>query len=238
MAATAEEKGVSEVVGNLLILLIIGITVSAMLSYGYPMIMAGQENVKLRNVVSSLVFTKEKMDVVASDAAPCTTVKFPPSGGGISVSNGYEVFVYRNGTLLSYVPDNPKELLYTSGNRRLAIELGGVWKKEGDSSSLIYPPLITCYKSTLAIDVYELNGSGSAGGYGIATVLMKYDGMDVHCYNSSDVRVVIVSDFSSAWAKYLKSQGFSVSVSGKTVTAEIKVSSFTIAVHRIDISIL
>jgi len=234
-----EEKAVSEVVGNLLILLIVGITVSAMLSYGYPLIMSGQENVKMRNVVSSLVFTKEKMDVVASDVAPSTTVKFPPSGGGISVSNGYELFVYRNGTPLSYIPSSPKELVYVSGNRKLALELGGVWKIEGAMSTLIYPPLVSSSKSpsSLAIDVYELNGSGSAGGYGIATIFMRYAGEETHSYGSSDVKLVIVSEFAEAWAKYLEEQGFSVTLSGNTVTADIKVGNFTIAVHRIDISI-
>ncbi len=231
-----KKKGVSEVVGNLLILLIVGITVSAMLSYGYPLIMSGQENVKIRNVISSLVFTREKMDVVASDVASSTTVKFPPSGGGISVSDSYAIFVYRNGSLLSFVPDHPKELLYRSGNTELAIELGGVWKKRG-SSFMIYPPLLSTSGSTLTMDVYELNGSGSAGGYGIATVLLSYEGEEVHSYGSSDVKVVIVSGFSGAWARYLESQGFSVSLNGNTVTGEINVKNFTIAVHRIGVSI-
>ncbi len=228
------KKAVSEVFGNLLILLIIAITISVMLSYGYPVIMSGQEKVKIRNVVSAMVLAKEKMDVVSADVTPTATLKFPPSGGGISVSNYCQLQVYINSTQLK-IPE-PGELLYVSGNRIIAVELGGVWEKDGNFDWMIYPPSISKAGNDVSIDVPVMSGKGSAGGYGIATIILRYDSSEVHTYRNANLKLVIKTEFPNAWAKYLSEEGFTVSKSGNYVSAEAS-GNVSLTIHRIDVLI-
>ncbi len=229
-------RAVSEVFGNLLILIIIAITISVMLSYGYPVIMSGQEKVKMRNVISSMVFAKEKIEVVSSDVEPCTTLKFPPSGGALSVSKSCTLYVYVNGKKLGYVPEKPGELLYTSGNWKVAVELGGVWESDGSRSWMVYPPLIKVAGGNVVVTVPAISGTGSAGGYGIANVLLSYNSTEVHDYADSYLKLVVQTEFPQAWENYLKDSGFAVTVSGDTVTATAS-GNVTLVVHWINVSI-
>ncbi len=228
------EKGVSEVLGNLLILIIIAISISAILSYCYPLIMAGQENVKERNVISAMVFAKEKLDLVSSDTAPSTSLRFPPSGGSISITHDFSVQIYINNTPLT-IPDSG-EIVYMSGNRVIAIEMGGVWEKEGVREWMVYPPEVVKSGNSVSVDVTVISGEGSAGGYGITTVFMKYLYEKTYIYRNSNLKLVIKTEFPSAWKKYFESQGFSVSVNGNTVTAYAE-GNVTISVHAVKVDI-
>ena len=229
-------RAVSEVFGNLLILIIIAITISVMLSYGYPVIMSGQEKVRIRNVISSMVFAKEKIDVVSSDAEQCTILKFPPSGGSLSISKSCTLHIYVNGKELSYIPKKPGELLYTSGNRKISVELGGVWESEGSRSWMVYPPLIKVVRKSVIVTLPVLSGTGSTGGYGIANVLLSYNSTEVHDYTDSNLKLVIQTEFPQAWENYLRESGFAVTVSGNTVTATTS-GNVTLVVHWINVSI-
>jgi len=229
-----KSKAVSEVFGNLLILVIIAITISVMLSYGYPVIISGQENVKIRNVVSSMVFTKEKMDVVSTDVEPSAVLKFPPSGGELNVSNTCSVWVYVNGKSID-LPVNPGEILYTSGNRMIALELGGVLEKYGNKEWMIYPPKIKVFGNRIVVDIPVLIGSGSVGGYGIANIFLQYNSTEVRTY-SGTIKLVIKTNFPQVWKNYFSKEGFTATSSGNIVTAETS-GSVTIVVHRIDILI-
>ncbi len=228
-------KGVSEVVGNLMILIIIAISLSAILSYSYPLILSSQENIKMRNVVSAIVFAKEKMDLVSSDVVPSTTVKFPPSGGYIGVSHNFYIYIYINSSLID-VTNNPGELVYNSGNKYLAVEMGGVFKKEGINDWIIYPPELIKSGNNIAINIIDLSGEGSAGGYGIVNVYMRYIYQKTYYYPNSELKIVMKTNYPSAWERYLKKQGFKVSVSGNEVTAETE-GNVTVCVYGIKILI-
>jgi len=212
LKSRAESRAVSEVFGNLLI------------------------KVKIRNAISSMVFAKEKVEVVSSDAEPCTTLKFPPSGGTLSVSKSCTLYVYVDNQKLNYVPEKPGELLYTLGNRKIALELGGVWESECSRSWMIYPPYVKVSGGRIIVSIPVLSGTGSVGGYGIANVLLRYNSTEVHEYSKANLKLVIRTSFPQAWEKYLKESGFTVNLYGNVVNATAS-GNVTLVVHRIDVSI-
>ncbi len=137
---------------------------------------------------------------------------------------------------MGYVPEKPGELLYTSGNRKVAVELGGVWESEGSRSWMVYPPLIKVAGGNVVVTVPAISGTGSAGGYGIANVLLSYNSTEVHDYADSYLKLVVQTEFPQAWENYLKDSGFAVTVSGDTVTATAS-GNVTLVVHWINVSI-
>ncbi|MHC1611651.1 MAG: DUF7289 family protein [Candidatus Methanospirareceae archaeon] len=207
-------RGVSEVVGYLLVFSIVVTIVSVIYVSGMPMVERTKENSALQSMKTVFITMQSNINKVAFGQSPVRTMKLNLIKGGISTNKNAGTITV-NGQTIQF-----GNIEYTLGARRMIYELGAVIESTPGGSIIISdPPIFFTNDSENAhvfISVINVSGDFSAGG-GIAEMqICSYNvSSDTHVYNSSDyvtsLNISVTSQYQDAWDRYLKKEfGFPI----------------------------
>lgn len=213
IATTAsDDRGVSELMGLVLLFGMVTVGIAAILLAGSVAVDSIQEEAS----VSSAQMGMHELDASVGDTA----------GGPVSIDLGSRDGVYRvvRESSLSFavngrsncsaaMPLGSVRYQDRRGNS-LAYEAGGIWRHDSDGGvSMVSPPDINYEDGTLSMDVTNISGEFDGGqavmqsGNGsddADMVEQMYDGGD-GCFPPENITITVESQFYEAWGRYFES---------------------------------
>lgn len=235
-----DDRAVSEVVGWLLAFAVLTLSASFIFVASYPYISSTMDDSrsKLAEVQMTL------LDLSASKCSlgdvPSQKIQFNLNNGNLRVEKGGNNLtvwaVFRNGTeeekSIVYAGSIGRAL-YSSGNMIpgssfgmgsvterdsivIAYEGGGVWKKRGDSVTMLTSPEFHYKSNTLTLPIIKLTSNYSTSGRGVIPVYIQKESANVYYPNTttnenftnplqcSHLELKIQSDFWKGWRAYLE----------------------------------
>ena len=211
MKSERRSRGVSEVVGYLLVFSIVVTIVSVIYASGMPMVERTKENSVLQSMETVFIALQSNIKKVALAQSPVRTMKLNPIKGSISANkNAGTINITVNGTKSRTIQFGNIE--YTLGARKMIYENGAVIESTPGGSIIVSDPPIfftnSSGKAHVFISVINASGTFSAGG-GIAEMSMRQDNPDNDTrviYNGAAdyVNISINSSYAYAWINYLQ----------------------------------
>ena len=207
MKSEKRSRGVSEVVGYLLVFSIVVTIVSVIYASGMPMVERTKENSALQSMETVFITLQSNIKKVALAQSPVRTMKLNLIKGSISANK-------KAGTItVNGQPIQFGNIEYTLGARKMIYELGAVIESTPGGSIIVSDPPIfftnSSGKAHVFISVINASGTFSAGS-GIAEMSMRQDNP------SNDTRVIyngtvdydyvnisINSSYAHAWSLFL-----------------------------------
>lgn len=206
-----EEKAVSEVIGGILILFVMMLTISVLFIYGTPLLDETQTDIRMRNMVTQMVSLHEQVIRVSSDVVPSTSFKIATSDGMIRIAeNNFKIFVNNSTSTLYSINESLNKLEYEYGNRYMAVENGGVWRRDSDfnQSIMVEAPRIQIANGSIAISLIRVQGTGASGGGGFSNIMLKLNSSRTTIFNEEGyITIEPDSRYSYSWLKYLEDNG-------------------------------
>jgi hypothetical protein len=220
MKLLEDDRGVSEVLGYVLILALIVLAVSMLYVTGNPIIQKLQGNIYQQSVEQGFTVLDSQISAATLGEAPVQTTTLFTKTGSIHISNTSRITITRvtqNNTEVVLYNHTLGTIEWDSGNDvTVAYEGGGVWRKEIIGTPvMISPPEFHYNGETLTFPIIELDGTGSAGGGSTTRITAQRRGHNV-IYPNTDVnttfvnpvfgqvRIVIKSKYYEGWAKYVE----------------------------------
>ena len=212
MKSERRSRGVSEVVGYLLVFSIVVTIVSVIYASGMPMVERTKENSALQSMETVFITLQSNIKKVALAQSPVRTMKLNLIKGSISANkNAGNITITVDG---NNTPIQFGNIEYTLGARKMIYELGAVIESTPGGSIIVSDPPIfftnSSGKAHVFISVINASGTFSAGG-GIAEMSMRQDNPDNDTrviYNGTVdydyVNISINSSYAYAWINYLQ----------------------------------
>jgi hypothetical protein len=199
-----KDKGVSEMVGYIIMFGIVIAAVTLIYTSGMPMVEQTSETAALQSMKTSFISLQSNVKKVALDQSPVRTMKFNLIKGSIGAKKSPEA-----GWLNVTVDGNPPYNLsfgnieYTIGSKKVIYENGAVIESTPGGSIIISdPPIFNC-SGDVFISVINVSGDFSAGG-GIAEMHLRHGNTTVYPRQENvPVTVTIASSYQDAWDRYL-----------------------------------
>jgi len=230
-------KAMTEVIGGILILLVMVLTISVLFTYGIPVIEETQTSIRMRNMITQMVSLHEQMVKVSLNVIPYAIFRIPTSDGYLKISeNNFRLVVNNSTTTLYSINDTMNKIEYTYGVRSIAIENGGVWRKDdrSNNSIMVERPRILSSNGAVTIAFFKINGSGSGGGSGFSNIKVALNSSETRVFNTSGYVIITVdSEYNEAWMRYFES--INASVTGNT--ANITFNRLVISKYVLDVEI-
>jgi len=209
-----KSRGVSEVVGYLLVFSIVVTIVSVIYASGMPMVERTKENSALQSMETVFITLQSNIKKVALAQSPVRTMKLNLIKGSISANkNAGNITITVDGN--NTPPIQFGNIEYTLGARKMIYELGAVIESTPGGSIIVSDPPIfftnSSGKAHVFISVINASGTFSAGG-GIAEMQIgPYNvSRDTHLYNSSypvtSLNISVTSQYQDAWDRYLNKE--------------------------------
>ncbi|MFO7966681.1 MAG: hypothetical protein R6U44_03680 [Archaeoglobaceae archaeon] len=260
-----DDKGVSELVGWLLAFAVLTFSASFIFVASYPYISSTMDD--SRSKLSEVQMTM--LDLSASKCSlgdvPSQNVKFNLNNGDFKVETGGN-----NLTIWAVFQRGAKEekstvytgsigrALYTTGDLVpgsslgmgsvtendgviIGYEGGGVWKKRGNSVTMLASPEFHYKSDTLTLPIIKLNSNYSASGRGVIPLYIQKERASVYYPNTSinnnftnpltcsHMEIEIQSDFWKGWKDYLEertdTEVVNVDRKNNTISANMSVKS-------------
>jgi len=231
------DKAVTEIMGGILILLVMVLTISVLFMYGIPVIEETQTSIRMRNMITQMVSLHEQMVKVTGDVIPNTIFRIPTSDGSLEIKeNNFKLYVNNSTATLYSINDTMNKIEYVYGERAIAIENGGVWRRDDRSNNtiMVERPRIHVSGDAVTISFMKILGTGSGGGRGFSNVEVSLNSSETRVFNTSGYVVITVdSDYDSAWMRYFES--LNANVTGNT--ANITYNRLVISKYVLDVSI-
>jgi len=211
MKSERRSRGVSEVVGYLLVFSIVVTIVSVIYASGMPMVERTKENSALQSMETVFITLQSNIKKVALAQSPVRTMKLNLIKGSISANkNAGNITITVDGNDTSIQFGN---IEYTLGARKMIYENGAVIESTPGGSIIVSdPPIFFMNDSDNAhvfISVINASGTFSAGG-GIAEMSMRQDNPDNDTRVIYDgtvdydyVNISINSSYAHAWSLFL-----------------------------------
>ena len=207
MKSERRSRGVSEVVGYLLVFSIVVTIVSVIYASGMPMVERTKENSALQSMETVFITLQSNIKKVALAQSPVRTMKLNLIKGSIS-ANKIAGNITVNGKPIQF-----GNIEYTLGARKMIYENGAVIESTPGGSIIVSDPPIfftnSSGKAHVFISVINASGTFSAGG-GIAEMSMRQDNPDNDTrviYNGTVdydyVNISINSSYAHAWSLFL-----------------------------------
>ncbi len=234
----SEEAG-AEGMGQMLMIGITVIGVSMLSLLALPSINSIEEIISVQSVEQ----TFSQLDAEANQAIlgelETMITDFNLGGGTLNVESGGESYItIKNENENNVIKIPMGKVTYRSGNRIVSYEGGGVWSKEASGETrMLSSPNFYFNGVSLTLPVISLNGEGSAGGKGTASLILRKNSTVVlypdasipnrtNPLTGSGTYVNVTSDFYDAWAGYARSIGYTAVTTNMTSrTASIRLSS-------------
>ena len=207
-----KSRGVSEVVGYLLVFSIVVTIVSVIYASGMPMVERTKENSVLQSMETVFITLQSNIKKVALAQSPVRTMKLNLIKGSISANkNAGNITITVDGN--NTPPIQFGNIEYTLGARKMIYENGAVIESTPGGSIIVSDPPIfftnSGGKAHVFISVINVSGDFSAGG-GIAEMSMRQDNPDNDTrviYNGTVdydyVNISINSSYAHAWSLFL-----------------------------------
>lgn len=235
------DSAVSETVGFILMFSIVILSMSFIYTMGYPVLQDNIDYSVFENAEQSFIVLQSHMKRVAFDQAPAKIMKIKLHSATLSISNSSSIVIIYDNNSFFY---NTGNIEFSMGDKILAYENGGLWKKNSPSGILMVsqPPIYTGRVNninTTTIGLVRINGYHSTAGSGIASINMKHNSSELIKTDAPvDVTVHISSIYASQWAKYLEENDFDIINSNSSaVSARRANTMLVIGNHVIDVSI-
>jgi hypothetical protein len=257
------EDAVSESVGFVIIVSIIMTAMAMVLMIGYPMFINSVNEAHMQNVEEGFYLMSTNANKVILFESPIQSSELRMNGGTISLrEDGYinVSYEYYNYTTSAYEPDDDNRsitvLEYQISDQRVAYIMGGVCRKNGDSSVMLHDPLIYMYNAgtsnaTLFVPlILYQNDIGAIAWTGLAQVTFEspYYSKELSTlkYPEPDrkdrvrkINITMQSDYNDCFSRYFKSLGFNPTITpGGLLTMEQGYSpDISLYVPRSDIAV-
>jgi hypothetical protein len=230
-----KERGNSEVLGSVIIILIISVTIAILFATAWPIMDDVRGDVRERGIKDSFHSFKEMVDRTLVGVDPLMGIKFPLSGGMLYTNSSTKLLLgvyewnssnsswdlifsssadYENVGKFAYDYDYEWGYLY---------EMGALIKWRGDYAKVISSPRITYLERTgghryLSLPIVIVEGDLSAGGEGTHEIQVSVLEVEPHDFYNVSVDLAIESDYPEAWYRFLNDIGMNVSIVGNRVT--------------------
>jgi len=165
---TGRGRGQSETIGLVLLLGITVLGVTSVVAFAAPALDSAEEATNTQRVEQSLSQLDSRTAVVALGQTGSQSVSLSnsrsgayyvdPDAGRISV-----VRLDKNGSQVGdpIVNTTMGEVVYESGDTRVAFQGGGVWRTSGRGSEMLSPPEFNYQGATLTLPVIRVGGDAS-----------------------------------------------------------------------------
>ncbi len=257
------EDAVSESVGFILMISIIMTAMAIVLMIGYPMFINSVNEAHMQNAEEGFYLMSTNANKVVLFESPIQSSELKLNGGTLSLrKDGYinVSYKYYNHTTsaddYSFQNKSITVLEYQIGDQRVAYILGGVCRKNGNSSVMLHDPLIYMYNAgtsnaTLFVPmILYQNDIGAIGGTGLAQITfvspyysrelgtLKYPEPDRRD-NVSMVNITMQSDYNDCFKRYFKSMGFDpdITADGLLIMEEPYTPEISLYIPRPDIAV-
>lgn len=222
----ADSRGQSETIGTVLILALTVIGATATLAFGATALDEARADAHGESVENAMTQLDSRTARVALGDSSVQRVplaagnyRVDPDSGWINIThlnhtgNGDNEVIYN---------DTLGAVIYDRNEVTVAYQGGGVWRSNGDASSLVSPPEFHYRGSTLTLPIVRLMEADSAAGP--VSVTVKSDGQLDRIYpdesenyavgsaaysnpvDEGNVSVTIQSDYYQAWAEYFRTR--------------------------------
>jgi hypothetical protein len=187
-------------------------------------------------MITQMVSLHEQILKVTSNVIPSAVFRIAISDGSLLIKeNNFGLMVNNSTSTLYSVNDSMGKLEYVYGSRSIAIENGGVWRRDtrSDNSIMIERPRILVSGDVVTLSFIKIQGSGSASGK-FADIEVRLNSSETRVFNTSGYLIIRVdSDYSNAWMRYL--EGLNADVTGNT--ANITFSRLVISKYVVNMVI-
>jgi len=206
-------KGISEVIGYILILGIVILITSFSFVYSYSVVSDTKERVKFESMNQGFRKIQNIVEYTAYTKNPRKSIRLLVNEGMISVKeqNEINVTVKSSNITLYNTKYNVGLIEYEYENYKVAFENGGVWQKSFDGVSIVSEPRIFIYRKQIAnemivfVALTRLQGNSSVGGYGFVNVMVEYNSSETRTFNESGyIYLNITSEYAGAWNSYFE----------------------------------
>ena len=217
------DRGQSGVVGAVLLVAIVVIGTIGIVTFGGQALGDTEDQMQVRNAENAMTQMDAKFAEVALGESRAKTVQLPPGAQGqeMTVEDGgwIRVRVYNRttGDLRDEVLNETLgKVVYERSGTTVAYQGGGVWRGEGNGSSMVSPPEFHYRGQTLTLPVVSVSGEGqSLSG---RTTIEKNgtterlwpnpDANDNFTNPLQDGRVVVTigSDYYQAWGDFFQTR--------------------------------
>ncbi|MFP3909772.1 MAG: hypothetical protein ACLFVI_04050 [Archaeoglobaceae archaeon] len=207
------EKGVNEIVGTLMILLVVSITVTFLYVSAHPVITNSQESIKYRNSHFDLLDLKDKLDRIRFGVESNATVKITLSHTSVELKNRPILSI--NSTNYSV-----SSISFKGNDWDLVFENGAVIERRGNSALMLSSPNLYFQGDTLNMPVISFKGNISAAGSGSRTFTAALINSTLLHQGPADIK--LYTENKDAWRDYFDEIGLSHSVSGNEITSTVQ----------------
>ncbi|MHC1572397.1 MAG: DUF7289 family protein [Methanosarcinales archaeon] len=243
MIREADEDGVTETIGFIFIFGIVILSMSLIYAMGYPQLQSNMAANVFESTEQSFIVLQSNMKRVALDQVPLKNLKIKLHDTTISTTNDSNITVYYNGTPQPSLSCQTGEIKYLKDERVLTYENGGVWKTYPGGKVMVSHPHI--YSTTMedtnftTISVISINGRGSVGGKGVATIRMEHNNTTTNITETAvNLTLQINTTYSQQWSNYLNETGFTTTSLTETgLSATRNETRVIVAVHVVDVEI-
>ncbi len=210
------DRGVSEVVSYTLTLMIVIASVATVLALGVPALEDLKEDQQDRNAEDAFVRVATKFGELGDRGAPFRSGQLSVSPGQLTVQNDTELTV----TVSTSAGDRTRtftlrRLSYARGDTTVALEGGGVFRRDGGASRAVGRPSLRCAGSGAVLTVPTLAAAGAASvNSDLVTVTGRHRNTSLwyprnrtEINSATDATAVTVepdSGFEDAWSRSLR----------------------------------
>ncbi|XGI83375.1 hypothetical protein ACEU6E_08865 [Halorutilales archaeon Cl-col2-1] len=225
-----DERGVSEVVGFVIVLGIVTTSIGLVYLNGVPALGDQRDAAESENSLRSFALVKDSLDSVSrTDGVSSRDTQVRLNGGALSVNSGAGSQTWVNVSIINGSDHNicdPEVCNTTVGYVAYSTDSGTVVYENGalireasasDASVMIEEPDWRISTDRTVVPAIDVNGSGSVGGEGVFAVTSENAGMDWTLgdsvrggdsdHNISSVKVTVRTpnnDRLDAWKTYLE----------------------------------
>jgi|Deesub1362A_J573_1020465.scaffolds.fasta_scaffold00374_45 competence protein ComGC len=208
-------KGISEVLGYILILSIVILITSVAFVYSYSVVSDTKERVKFESMNQGFRKIQNMVEYSAYSKNPKKSIRLLVNEGMVTVKeqNEVNITVKSNDTTTLYSTKYNVGLIeYEFEDYRVAFENGGVWQKSYDGGvSIVSEPRIFIYRKQIAnemivfVALIRIQGNSSVGGYGFVNIEVNFNSSETRAFNQSGyIYMNMTTEYAGAWNSYFE----------------------------------
>lgn len=216
----SDDRGQSGVIGAVLLVAIVVIGTIGIVTFGGQALRDTEDQMQVRNAENAMTQMDAKFAEVALGESEAKTVQLPPDARGqeMTVEEGgwirMRIYNRTSGALRSEVfNESLGKVVYERGDTTVAYQGGGVWRRQGNGSTMISPPEFHYRGQTLTLPVVSVSGQGRSLS-GRTTIskngtTRRYPNASAGYQNplrNGQVNVTIHSEYYQAWGSFFETR--------------------------------
>ena len=247
----SEDRGVSEVLGYVLVISIVTVTIAVVLTMGIGGLEAAQQSEEINNMERAFDVLAYNAQQLIDERSPHRATEFRIGDGSVRLGDPIVISVYVDGELIENESVTVQPIVYEHQNgAQIVYESGAVIRSDDAGAHMLSEPRMADHDDHLIVHGIRTRASGhsanqvsESGTMLLRKERIRTDRVFTGVNESSDIELVIESPRADAWDHYLESQAFvnGTDLDGEVVTAELTVDeetelSFLRSVLRVTLS--